>query len=101
MDLNQATNSAQVTHHRNVDPMETDTRSGKRFIPVRIRDGKPYLNTYWVADTPEDAVAGARFSDLREMDDEWVEENTLVGVAEVVFDIIDIRPLQSLGLAGD
>lgn len=101
MDLNQATNSTQVVHHRNADPMETEARSGKRFIPVRIRDGKPYLNTYWVADTPEGAVAGARRSDLREMDDEWVAENTLVGVAEVVFDIIDIWPLQSLGLAGD
>lgn len=101
MNRNQATNSTQVIHHRNLDPMETDVRSGKRFIPVRICDGKTYLNTYWVADTPEDAVASARRSDLREMDDEWVAENTLVGVAEVVFDIIDIWPLQSLGLAGD
>lgn len=86
--------------HGHTYPRETPCRSGRRFIPVRVCDGQLYLNTEWVADTPEEAVNGAWRSDKREMGPEWAAENKLVGVAEVSVEILDMHSLESLGLVG-
>jgi hypothetical protein len=91
-------NKKHVVTHSPTYPMETPYRSGRRFIPVRICDGQMYLNTEWVADTPEEAVSGAWRSDKREMGPEWAAENALVGVAEVSVEILNMHSLESLGL---
>lgn len=93
-------NSTRGTRYPTAEPMETPYQSGQRYIPVRLRDGEMFLDTNWVAFTPEEAVKGARRTDRHEMGAEWAEDNLLVGVAVVTFDILDMRPLQNLGLAG-
>lgn len=93
--------SGHTRHPLRASGGEMEVRSGTRFIPIRICGGQTYLDTNWVVDTPEEAVAGARHSDLRELGPEWAEENRLVGVAEVSVEIVGLRPLQIAGPAGE
>ena len=74
--------------------METDYRTGRRFVPVRETDGKLWLQTMFVADTAAEALEAARLSYARELGAPWAAVNRLVGVAEVVLEIVELRPVE-------
>lgn len=74
--------------------METDYRAGRRFVPVRETDGVLWLQTMFVADTAAEALEAAELSDARELGAEWAAVNRLVGVAEVVLEIVELRPVE-------
>lgn len=74
--------------------METDYRTGRRFVPVRETDGELWLQTMFMADTAAEALEAAELSDACELGAEWAAVNRLVGVAEVVLEIVELRPVE-------
>lgn len=73
--------------------METDYRSGRRFIPARRTDGELWLDTEHVADTYDEALGAARLKEWARMLPEWVEDAPLVGIVEVDMKIVGLHAL--------
>lgn len=76
--------------------METEYRSGVRFIPVRRTDGNDWLDTQYLAESAAEALAGARRSEECEVGSEWTAANELIGVAEVDVQIVGFLALSAM-----
>ena len=76
------------------DTMETDYKSGRRWIPVRRTAGELWLDTEFVLDSMDEAREAVQFSNSHwgELAAEW----PIIGVAEVMVEIIDLHSLEML-----
>lgn len=76
--------------------LETEYKSGVRFIPVRQTDGVLWLHPLHVGKTAAEVLAAAHVSDARELGPEWAAENELIGVAEVDLRIVALHPVPAV-----